>query len=183
MSAAAWPVLGPAQILYGPAGLEVELGKTHGGAHFFCEEVIAEIFYDQTGTGPWDGVITGKPTRFEAPFANISHALLASIINGADIYTDGATPGVCDQVLDVQLGLGTTMRANAKKLIIVPYWNGVPSADPCDWIVCPLAYPHVNIDWAFDATTQRVVPTIFTVLPVSQSNPRMWFMGDELALP
>jgi len=186
MSATALPVLGPCQVWLGPAGAEAELGKTHD-VHFYCEETAADITYAQTGVGPWDKVITGKTARVEADFANLSHALLESLINGATIYTDGATPAVCDQVLDIQLGIGRTYRCNAERIILMPYEgcesDGAPSPNPCDWIFGPLAYPRVELDWIFNATDQRVVHTIFDLLPESQSVPRLWFMGDETLLP
>jgi hypothetical protein len=149
--------------------------------------MAAEITYAQTGEGPWDKVITGKTARIEADFANLSHALLEDLINGATVITDGATPALCDQVLDVQLGIGTMYRCSAGRVILIPYIGcetvGAPSDNPCDWIYGPVAYPRVELDWVFNATDQRLVHTIFDLLPESQSQPRLWFMGDETLLP
>lgn len=178
MSKTALPVLGPCQVWY----KGTELGKTHGGVHFICEEVAAEIGYDQVGVTPWDKVITGKTARVEADFANLSHALLDLLINGSTIYTGGATPG-CEQALDILCGVGTTYRANGGILILKPYVNGVVSPDSCDWITVPLAYARVEMDLVFDAETQRVVHAIFDALPVSQNTPRLWFMGESGVLP
>lgn len=177
------PVLGPAQVWYGPPGAEVELGKTHGGVHIYHTETETEIFYDQVGTSPWDGVITGALARVEADFANLSHDLLDILINGSTKYTDGATPAMCRLALEVRSPVGVRKRANAGRLIIKPYVDGVVTPNPCYWFYFPLAYPLVDMHLVYDATTQRVLHTVFHIFPVSQNCPRLWFMGDETLLP
>jgi len=177
------PVLGPCQIWWGPVGLEEELGKTHGGVHWFDTETQADIFFDQVGTSKWDAYITGVEARVEADFANLSHELMDTIINGTTLYTDGATPTFCNLVLDRWAPVGLSKRDNAQRLILKPYINGVVSPNPCYWVYFPLSYPHVDMDLVFDAETQRVIHTIFEIFPVSQNCPRLWFMGDETLLP
>jgi len=146
-------------------------------------ENVANVTYDQTGVGPWDRIQTGKLVEVEAPFANLSHALLATLLGAeATIYTGGATPA-CDQVLDVQLGLGISHRDSGGELILKPYVGGALSADVCDWIHVPLCYPEVNWDMVFDAETQRVANALFQGLPISQNNPRMFYLGDPTLLP
>ncbi len=185
MGALKLPQLGPCQVFYGAAGVEVELGKTKG-VNFRLREDAADITYDQTGTGPWDRVTTGKVCEVECNFANLSYDLLEQILPTEAEWWGTAgtpTPGISNDALDIRLGLGTSHRDNAKRLIIKPYVNGVPSADEEDWITVPLAFPTVNIDWAYDATSQRVANCVFHAFPVSQNLPRIVFLGDESALP
>lgn len=186
MSATKLPLLGPCQVWYGPAGAEEEKGKTHGGVIFRCTEDAVEIFFDQFGTTPYDAYTVGKPTEIEANFANLSYELLENLMpTEATHYgpMPTPTPYAGDDALDVWLGLGTSHRDNAQRLILIPYLNGVPSPDVEDHIFVPLAYPRINLEWPFDAETQRVVNTIFKAFPVSQAIPRIWFMGDEALLP
>jgi hypothetical protein len=186
MSASSLPLLGPCQVWWGTAGAETELGKTHGGVTFRCTEEAVDIFFDQFGTTPYDSYTVGKPTEVECNFANLSYTLLANILpTEATLYGGDPTPTpyVGDDAIDIWLGLGTSHRANAKRLILIPYVDGIPSANVEDRIYIPLAFPRINLEWMFDAETQRVVNCIFKAFPVSQATPRIWFMGDESLLP
>lgn len=179
MSKTAYPVLGPAQFWYKGS----ELGKTHGGIRFRATENIVNVTYDQVGVTPWDRVQTGKIVVAEAAFANLSHALMAALFGGeARIITGGATPA-CDQVLDVQLGLGISHRTSGGEAIIKPYVGGALSTDVCDWIHLPLTYPEVDMELVFDAETQRVMNARFQALPMSQNNPRLFYLGCPYLLP
>jgi len=186
MSATALPILGPCQVWYGPAGAETELGKTHNGVNFRCVEEAVDIFYDQFGTTPWDSITVGKPTEIETNFANLSYALLERLMpTEATHYGPEVTPTpyAGDDALDIWVGIGTSHRDNAQRLILIPYWNGIPSTDIEDRIYVPLAFPRINLDWPYNATDQRVVNCTFKAFPVSQTVPRIWFMGDESLIP
>lgn len=183
MGSLALPVLGPAQLWWGPHPFETELGKTFGGIRFFDTETETDIFYDQVGTAKWDAYITGVEVRVEADFANLSHGLMNDIMSGTQICQDGSTPTFCNLVLDRWSPVGLSKRDAAQGLIIKPYIGGIVSPNPCYWVHFPLAYPHVDMEWVYDSTTQRVIHTIFEIFPVSQSVPRLWYMGDETLLP
>jgi len=171
------PVLGPCQVLFGPKAAEVDLGKSHGGVVFRNTEESAPITHDQTGTGSWDDVIVGMTTEVEVALSEGSYDRLKSILSGATILSDGATP--MNFALDVDIPLGRSMRDNAKRLILKPIINNAVSTDKHDWIYVPLAHPISDIEWTFDAENQRVARARFKGYPESAANPRMWFMGDQ----
>jgi hypothetical protein len=185
MGATKLPQLGPCQVWYGTAGAEVELGKTKG-VNWRLTEATAPITYDQTGTGPWDLVTVGKECQVDANFANLKYDLFEQLLpTEAEWYATGATPaaGPSNDALEIRLGLGTSFRDNAKRLILKPYVNGVPSSDTEDWIYFPLAFPSVDMDWGFNATDQRVIKCTFHCFPLSQSLPRICWLGAEAKLP
>jgi hypothetical protein len=185
MGATKLPQLGPCQVWFGAAGAEVELGKTKGVTLRLTEDT-APILYDQTGTGPWDLITVGKICDIECNFANLSYDLLEQVLpTEAEWYGASGTPttGISNDALDIRLGLGTSHRDNAKRLILKPYVNGVVSPDKEDWIYAPLAFPAIDLTWEFDATNQRVVKAVFHSFPVSQNLPRILFLGAEAQLP
>jgi hypothetical protein len=185
MGATKLPQLGPCQVYWGSAGAEVELGKTKD-VHWRLTEDTAPILYDQTGTGPWDLITTGKVCEVDANFANLSYDLFEQLLpTEAEWYATGATPaaGISNDALEIRLGLGTSHRDNARRLILKPYVNGVPSIDKEDWIYFPVAFPTVDMDWAFNASDQRVMKVMFHAFPQSQNLPRICWLGDESKLP
>jgi len=171
-------VLGPAQIWWKGA----ELGKTFGGARIAIDEEASDVRYDQVGL--WDRIQTGKTIMVSAAFANLSHALIATLLGEeAALYTGGTTPS-CDQVLAIYLGLGISHRDSGGELILKPYIGGVLSTDPCQWFHIPLCYPQiVGAELVYDETTQRVLACEFRSLPVSQNNPLLAYMGCPALLP
>jgi len=171
-------VLGPAQLWWKGS----ELGKTFGGIHVLVDEEVSDVRYDQVGL--WDRIQTGKAITVRAAFANLSHALIDTLLGAeAAIYAGGATP-TCDQVLAIYLGLGISHRDDGGELILKPYIGGVLSTNPCQWFHVPLCYPQVvGTDLVYDETTQRVIMAEFRSLPVSQNNPLLAYMGCPDLLP
>ncbi len=185
MPATALPILGPCDVLYGPAGAEEDLGFTRSVTPRITE-AAADVVHDQTGTSPWDRYTTGKAVEIEMTLDDLSYELWEKVSpTQATVYSSGPTPTPSDgdDALDYQLGLGTSHRENAQRLILKPYVNGVASSNEEDWIVFPLVYLRVEAELSFDAETQRGLHVIGEVFPVSKDNPRLFFMGSEALLP
>lgn len=185
MGATNLPKLGPCQVWFGAAGAETELGKTHNVVLRIREDT-APITYAQTGTGPWDMITVGKIVEIQCEFASLCYDLFERVLpTEAEWYAAVTTPapGISNDALEIRLGLGTSHRDNAKRLILKPYVNGVPSADEEDWITAPLAFPQVDAEMMFNATDQRLLNVLFHAFPVSQSLPRILYLGDEHQLP
>lgn len=187
MPAEALTKLGPCRVLFGPVGAETELGKTKG-VTWRLTQSAAPILYDQTGTGPFDKITTGKETEVECNFASLDYDLWEDLlIHEATQYQGAPTPevgtGNADRALDIWLGLGTSHRDHSQRLILQPYIDGAPSLNVEDWVHFPLAFPRPEIEQIYDAETQRVLHVIFEVFPVSQTVPRICFMGDESLIP
>jgi len=181
--ATAFVLKGPATIRYGPAGAEVEFGKTAETPVIVrIREESSPIHFHQTGINPWDMITVGKTMEVEASFANLSWQLFMNAMPTEaflcdDVTTPTAAPG--DQSLEFHVGLGTSHRDQSQQLIVVPWWNNAPDPNPETWFVFPLAYPRVDAELHFDVETQRVLHVLFEIFPLSQDCPRLMYMGNE----
>jgi hypothetical protein len=184
--ATAFTLKGPARLLYGPAGAEVEFGKTFETPVVVrIQEISSPIMFHQTGMNPWDAITIGKLIEVEASFANLSWQLLMNALPDEatlcdDVTTPTAAPG--DQSLEILVGLGTSHRDAAQRLILQPYYNGIPDPNVETWFYFPLAYPVVDAEINHDYESQKVLHVKFEVFPVSQACPRLMFMGNEAYL-
>jgi len=180
-------LVGPARILYGPAGMEEELGKTAETPVIVrIRDETTPVLFHQTGRNPWDMYTVGKTVEVECSFASLNWALFLALMPTEMAMYDGVTtptPAPGDQALELRVGLGTSHRDNAQRLIVQPYWNGVPDPNPETWFVFPLAYFRVDAEINHDYDSQKVVHGIFEIFPISQTCPRLMFMGSELYLP
>lgn len=184
--ATAFCLKGPATVLYGPAGGEVEFGKTAETPVIVrIREETSPIMFHQTGLNPWDAITVGKTMEVEASFANLSWQLLMNAMPTEAFLCDSVvTPTVdpTDQSLEFLVGLGTSHRDQAQRLIVQPWWNGAPDPNPETWFIFPLAYPRVDAEINHDYESQKVLHVIFEIFPVSQECPRLMFMGNEAYL-
>ncbi len=185
MGSAALPKIGPCQVLFGTAGSEIDLGFCKS-ATFHLTESRADVVHSQTGVEPYDQVISGRGVTVEVEFTEPTYALLQSLLPvGTNWTPSGPTPltGVSNEAFEVRLGLGMSARDNAQSLVIKPYVDGVPSTNQEDWITVPVASPGPELEWVFDATTQRVTKGTFRGFPVSAALPRIVFLGRSTDLP
>ncbi|HUT62189.1 MAG TPA: hypothetical protein VNA25_30485 [Phycisphaerae bacterium] len=179
---------GPAQILWGDAGVEEEFGKTEAGPTIVrIREETFPVTFHQTGVNPWDIYGVGKTVEVEANFANMGWDLLLNVMpTEAKIYGGGVTtptPAPGDQALDIQVGLGTSHRSYSKRLILKPYWENAPDTNPETWFIFPLAFPRIDAEIEHGPDVQKVIHVLFEIFPVSQACPRLFFMGNEANLP
>ena len=186
MDATSFALVGPAHISYGPAGAEVEFGKTSQAPTVVrIREETTDITFHQTGMNRWDAMSVGKTMEVEASFANLSWQLFMNAMPTEAFLCDSVTTptaALADQSLEFMVGLGTSHREQAQRLILRPYANGVTDPNPETWFIFPLAYPRVDAELAFDYETQRVLRVIFEIFPVSQDCQRLMFMGNEALL-
>ena len=181
--ATAFTLKGPATILYGPAGGEVEFGKTAEGPTIVrIREEVSPIHFHQTGINPWDVITVGKTMEVEANFANLSWQLIMNAMPTEAYLCDSVTTPTAetgDQSLEILVGLGTSHRDQAQRLIVQPWWNGLPDPNMETWFIFPLAYPRVDAEIAHDFETQKILHVMFEIFPVSQACQRMLFFGNE----
>jgi len=181
--ATAFCLKGPATILYGPAGGEIEFGKTAETPVIVrIREETSPIHFHQTGTNLWDAITVGKTMEVEASFANLSWQLLMNAMPTEAVLCDSVTTPTAvtgDQSLEILVGLGTSHRDQAQRLIVQPWWNGAPDTNNETWFVFPLAYPRVDAEINHDYESQKVLHVVFEIFPLSQDCPRLMFMGSE----
>jgi hypothetical protein len=118
----------------------------------------------------------------ECSFANLSWTLFMECMPTEITLCDTVTtPTVVgnDQSLELLAGLGTSHRDAAQRLIIQPYYNGIPDPNNETWFIFPLAYPRVDAEINHAHDVQKVFHVVFEVFPVSQDCPRLMFMGNE----
>ena len=184
--ATAFVLAGPAQLLYGDAGLEQELGKTwETPVVVRIREDAFPIHHHQTGSNRWDAITIGKTVEVEASFSNLSWLLMMNTMPTETELCDSVTTPTAvagDQSLELTAGLGTSHRDAAKRLIVKPYYNGAPSLNAETWFFFPLAYPRVEAEVNHAHDVQKVWHVVFEIFPVSQDCPRLMFMGNEAML-
>ncbi len=187
MSSSLLPNLGPAQVLFGPAGVEYDLGKTKE-VDFKLTETVAEVTYDQTGESPYDEVISGRKVEADCNFGDLSYTLFNSVLSGqggawwSTQVTPSATASA--EAFDIRTGIGTSKRNIAQSLVLRPYSGpNTPSTDSEDWITIPVCAPKLDASLRFDPKTQRVLKCTFVGYPVSVALPRIAFLGASAQLP
>ncbi|MFA4971862.1 MAG: hypothetical protein WC683_04565 [bacterium] len=170
--------MGPCYVYYGPAGAELELGKTHGGVRFFDVTDSKEITFDQFGTTEWDRMMIGRNVRVELNLAELSLENWDKVVP----YTTmtGATPSHRKLVVYPSVGQ-PGMRDLAQQLILKKMENGAPSTDPERWVTFPKAFPETDLEIVFDPDTQRTMKIIFRVFPFSETDSYLYILGDETA--
>ncbi len=183
-TADSWVLKGPARVMYGPAGAEVEFGKTAETPVIVrIREEVSPIQFHQTGINKWDSITVGKTIEVECSFASLSWTLLMNAMPTEAFLCDGVTTptsGILgDQSMEILVGLGTSHRDNAQRLIVQPFFNGVVDPNPEVWFYFPLAYPVVDAEINHDYESQKVLHVMFEIFPVSQDCPRLMFMGNE----
>jgi len=151
--------LGPCEVKFGTAGAEVSLGKTQGGVTVRIVDDSVDLKSDQYGTSAEDTIITGTNVEVECNFAELSFALIAQILNQST-YGSASTGGLLGEN-----NVGTSLKTAGQSLVLTKYVNGAVSSSAVDRIVFPLAAPLGNLELAYDADNQRVIPAKFKCFP------------------
>jgi hypothetical protein len=162
--------LGPCQIYYDGA----DIGATEGGVTIKLAEDSADLKSDQTGTQPVDVVITGVSATIECSLAEVTLDKFA-FAHKTTVITDGAKQKVL-----ILPNVGTSLRDNAKVLVVKPYIDGVVSADPNTWYTFNKAGIKAEEEVSFDASTQRVLKLTF--MAFADDNGYVAILGDESAV-
>lgn len=162
--AAIWNDLGPCEVTYNGTVIgyteQNTEGGMHGGARWRLNVGSKPTFRDKKGDNPHDEIVTGVTMEIEANFAGLNHTQVAAIIPGANLVDLG---GGKTRVAIKTAVVGTSMRDNAKALILKPLVNGSPSTDETDWVRATLAYPVPQFEVPFDMENQRVFPVLFKI--------------------
>lgn len=156
--------LGPAEVWFGTAGSERDIGALVGGATLTIEPLLADLKKDSFGDGIYDQVIVGANAMLEANLGDLRYDGLVDVIPGATLTDDG-DPTPTQSKLQIALVPGTSLRDNAKQLILKRIVDGSASTDEDDWWTFPVAAVVSTVELTFDATTQRRLPVTFRILP------------------
>lgn len=166
--------LGPCELSYDGA----DLGSTEGGVTIKMAEDTADLKSDQTGTQPVDQVVTGTSGSIECSLATISLENFA-LAHKSNVIVDGTDPN--KKKVIILPNVGTSLRDNAKVLIVKPYVNGVVTADANKWYTFPMAGIKAEDDVVYNVDTQRTIKVTFTAY--ADDNSQIAIIGDETATP
>lgn len=158
--------LGPCAVYYGTAGAEVDMGFSFGGVKATIPMTTADLKADQLGEAPANQVITGQgPAEVEVPLAELAFANIVAAVPGAALITDAATP--TKTRVQFVPPVGTDLVAIGKSLVLKKLVGGVASTDEDDWLTFPLAAPVTELNFTYDASSQRVMTAKFRGFPTT----------------
>lgn len=141
--------LGPCGVVFGG----VDLGHSKN-VRVRVNPASADVTYATQGEDPVDTILTGNPTEVQVDMIG------STLTQMAAVALNGTVTG--DQLMFAS-NVGTSLRDNAKMLILKPYVNGAPTTDQTRWLTFFLAAPVFSADLAFDVTTNRILSVVFKV--------------------
>lgn len=158
-----WLDLGPAEVTWDSEVLGKTSanpnGGTHGGVSIQLAIETRDAMRDAEGTNPHDTIIVGRKMTVKAALTGMSLKQLQKCIPGSTLSTG---PG--SKSLKILNPVGTSMRDNAKTLIVKSILDDTVSTDEREWIQVPLAYPMPEFDFAFSLDNQKVYNVTFVCL-------------------
>jgi hypothetical protein len=126
----------------------------------------ADLKADQLGEAPANQVFTGQgPVEVEIPLAELTFANIVAAVPGATLITDGATP--TKTRVQFVAPVGTDLVSIGKSLILKRIIGGVVSTDEDNWLTVPLAAPVTELNYTYDASSQRVLNAKFRGFPTT----------------
>lgn len=152
--------LGPCEVTYdgNVIGETVDNpdGGTHGGCNLQISQAFQETHRDQKGEDPHDEIITGQNVQVVCNFAGLSLEQLQALVLGSKL-----SAGVTDKEWSIENAVGTSLKDEAKVLILKPIIDGAATSDEDFWITANKAAPKPNFDIPFSLKDQKVYAVTF----------------------
>lgn len=148
--------LGPVRATWDPiletgdTGDNILLGDTQGTSVAYSV-MKSPLTSDQDGSEPFNQVVSGISLTITINLVKTSFDILAAIIQGFEVYGSASDEGVT-----IAGSIGEDDLSIAKPMELIRILDGVPSTDDDNALIVPLAAPTGEVEWSFDATTQRV---------------------------
>lgn len=164
--------LGPCFVRWDPDSANMDLNPTNGGVIARYNPSVRDIFTDQQGDTPVDGVDMGNISEIDVPMTEFSLHQLSEVFPGSIIVGDKLT------ILNT---VGNRTYPQANKIIIKPAVNNAASALTPQWMTFLHCYPVAAQELSFSKDDQRTVMVTFKVYP-SQTTAtlnQMGFYGTE----
>jgi len=143
--------LGPCEVLFD----DVSLGYNMQ-VNFECSDDTTPVRTAQHGTGSFDEIFTGTSVTCTVQMTEPTLAQLAAGMPGVTVTADEAMFATL---------VGTSMRDNAKQLVLKRQTGTTASSDETQWLTVFYAYPRRNMNIQWDASTQRIFEVIFVGFP------------------
>ncbi len=161
MSSNVFSNIGPCSITWVDVTGGTDLGKTEGDVTVTFTQTFAEMFNDQDGVGPVDGIITGATLESVTPFSEMNVTNLQKLLASATLTPSTGQDGT----LTVKGGVGVEMYNGAYVLELTRWVGGVVSTDQDDVITVLKAFPIPDFELAFGKENQRVVNVMWKCFP------------------
>ncbi len=164
--------LGPCFVRWDPDGANLDLNPLLGGCTAKFAPAVRDIFEDQQGDTPVDGVDMGNITEIEIAMTRFSLHQLSEVYPGVTILGDKMT---------VKNAVGESVYAKSAKIIIKPSSNNAASADTTKWATFLKCYPVPAQELAYNKDDQRIVMVNFKVYPSQDTGTlnEIFFYGTE----
>lgn len=174
--------LNPENVKLGPCNVSwdgVALGYTKGGVDVQITTSKRKVTVDQFGESEINEYITGRTCTVRVPLAESDLTMLASVLPGAVLITDGAD--ATKKKIEVPTGVGMSLREIAAKLVLHP--THLASGNKLEDFTVPLAAPAGDIEFAFKHDEERIYMVEFVGYPDQEADGLLYVMGDETADP
>jgi hypothetical protein len=164
--------LGSCSVLFG----STDLGLTKGGVEVSVATNTHKVTVDQFGQTEINEYIMGRTCTVKVPMAESDLALLAAVIPGAVLVTDGTVS--TKKKITVPHGQGTSLRAFADELVLHPIALAAGSMNQ-DFTV-PIAAPKGEFQFAYKFDEERVYNVEFMGYP-DLTTGLLYVIGDTTA--
>jgi hypothetical protein len=168
--------LGPCKVTFDVGGsAPVVFETTQGGVVLTYEETTRAVNIDQYGTTPVKEIVTGRTATVAVPIVEYDLPLLAAIIPGATLVTDGTTATKKKVVVSATTVID--LLSYAKKVKIEPLAAGSTANDAIT-LVKAAPRPALNYTYSFD--NELITNVTFTAYPAANGD--FIIFGDETAV-
>jgi hypothetical protein len=164
--------LGPCTVTWGAT----DLGYTKGGVEIELTTSKKKVMVDQFGDTEVNEYITGRTVLVRVPLAETDLDILASVLPGATLVTDGTTP--TKKKININSSTGVSLRDLAASLKLHPFAQ--PASYTTEDVIIPLASPSGDISFAFRANEERIYAVEF-VGYVENATGLLFILGDSTA--
>lgn len=162
--------LGPCIVRWDPDSANIDLNPTNGGVVARYNPQVRDIFTDQQGDTPVDGVDMGNISEIDVPMTEFSLHQLSEVFPGSVISGTKLT---------IKNSVGNRLYPQAKKIILKPARDNAASETTTEWATFHHCFPIPNQELSYSKDDQRTVMVTFKVYPSQTTGTlnEMFFYG------
>jgi hypothetical protein len=164
--------LGTCSVTFG----STDLGLTKGGVEVQVTTETYKIVVDQFGSTEINEYITGRNAMVKVPMAETDLTLLASVIPGSTLVTDGTDP--TKKKVNVGTTTGASLRTYAQALVLHPLAQATSSKN-FDFSI-PIACPKGDFTFSYKLDEERIYNVEFYAFP-DLTTGLLYVIGDATA--
>ncbi len=154
----------------------VDMGFTIGGVEVAVATTTHETKVDQFGDTVANETIMGRTITVTAPLVETTIDNMTAVIPGAKLITDNTVPASPKKKVEVSSGVGISLLAIAKELVLHPIAK--PLTDKSEDLVIPLCATAGAMNFAYKYDAERVFSCEFKGYPDSDTGV-LFVYGDK----